>query len=93
MCMGVGMSDPSPLTNVWSQRAINPAIVMGIATTGQICRSNFSDLTDTVRSGEPLWPEVLDLLGQSAAKVAAITVGRPGADPPWLADVATAYAG
>ncbi|GAA1955542.1 carbohydrate kinase [Nocardioides panacihumi] len=52
-----------------------------------------SDLTDAVRSGEPLRPEELDLLGRSAAKVAAITVGRPGADPPWLAELVTVNRG
>lgn len=48
-----------------------------------------SDLTADVLSGGALWPEDLDLLGRSAARVAAITVSRPGADPPWLSELAT----
>jgi fructokinase len=48
-----------------------------------------SGLTAAVLAGERLWPEELDLLGRRAAQVAAITVSRPGADPPWLAELAS----
>ncbi|WP_459983950.1 carbohydrate kinase family protein [Nocardioides sp. AN3] len=52
-----------------------------------------SGLTADVLAGETLWPEELDLLGRRAAQVAAVTVSRPGADPPWLADLTSTATG
>jgi len=52
-----------------------------------------SGLAAQVVAGESLGPEALGALGRSAANVAAVTVGRPGADPPWRSELATFVAG
>ncbi len=43
-----------------------------------------SSLGDLIRSGSPIGPDELSAAGEFAATVAAVTVSRPGADPPWL---------
>ncbi len=45
------------------------------------------DLTQDLRVGRALWPEELAVIGGAAARVAAVTVGRRGADPPRLAEL------
>lgn len=46
------------------------------------------DLSRDLIDGLSLWPEELAEIGRFAADVAAATVGRPGADPPWLHELA-----
>jgi len=46
-----------------------------------------SDLVDDLTGGRSLSPGDLADLGVAAARVAAITVSRSGADPPWLAEL------
>jgi fructokinase len=45
------------------------------------------DLIQDLRAGRALWPEELAVIGGAAARVAAVTVGRRGADPPRLAEL------
>ncbi|GAA4742135.1 carbohydrate kinase [Nocardioides endophyticus] len=42
-------------------------------------------------SGQRLWPEELVAIGSAAADVAAVTVTRPGADPPCLAELRATF--
>jgi fructokinase len=45
------------------------------------------DLVPDLVSGQRLWPEELQAIGSAAAGIAAVTVSRPGADPPYLAEL------
>jgi fructokinase len=51
------------------------------------------ELATRLRSGESLGPRELELVGRSAANVAAVTVSRPGADPPWRIELPTFVGG
>lgn len=57
---------------------------MGALIYQIISRGLSRDLID----GHSLWPEELTEIGAFASDVAAATVSRPGADPPWLHEVA-----
>ena len=46
-----------------------------------------SDLTDGLVAGQSLGSRDLAALGAAAAGVAAVTVGRKGADPPWRSEL------
>ncbi|MFC4783976.1 carbohydrate kinase family protein [Nocardioides sp. MAHUQ-72] len=45
------------------------------------------DIVDELTARQQLWPEELVSMGTAAAEVAAVTVSRPGADPPHLAEI------
>jgi fructokinase len=46
-----------------------------------------SDLVDGLMHGQSLSPDDLTALGAAAAGVAAVTVSRKGANPPWLSEL------
>jgi fructokinase len=50
-------------------------------------------LAARLHAGESLGARELELVGRSAANVAAVTVSRPGADPPWRTELASFVGG